>query len=297
MGSYIGIDVSKARLDVCVWPANELRTFDNSPSGVATFIRFARKVSPELIVFEHTGRLSRDLIEHLADYEIPTALVDPRKVRALATVIGREAKTDALDAQLIARFASLIRPASSRSTTAAEYELRDLVTRRMQLVGERRREAIRRTQLQGDFCLQGIERHLRWLEAEIALTDGEIDNRISDHDEWRRLREIVTSMPGFGNTAAHTLIAHLPELGHHNSKRISGLLGLAPRDRESGKISRYKKTGYGRVQVRAVLFMCSVVATQHNPVIRRFHKRLIEAGKPRLVARVAVMRKMLTILN
>lgn len=297
MECYLGIDLSKARLDVCVWPANEMRIFPNDATGVANFVTFARSLSPSLVAFEHTGRLGRDLIERLVDEQIPSVLVDPRKVRALATVIGREAKTDALDARLIARFAALIRPNLSKATTAEEYEFRDLVTRRLQLVAELRREAVRRTQLQGAFCLASIERQRQWLEQEIVAVESEIAGRAAANDEWRHRRDIIASMPGIGHTSAYILIAHLPELGHHEGRKIAALVGLAPIDWESGTVIRYRKTGYGRVYVRAALFMCSVVATTHNPVIRRFHTRLIEAGKPRMVARVATMRKMLMILN
>lgn len=297
MGCFIGIDLSKAQLDACVWPDDERRSFDNDSQGLSEFISFARTRSPDLVAFEHTGRLSRDLIVDLTNHNIPCVLLDPRKVRALATVIGRQAKTDTLDAHLIARFAALIRPASSSSTTADEYELRDLVTRRQQLVAERRSEVVRRTQLQGLLCLTSVNRHIEWLKAETLLIDADIDRRVSENEEWRRRRELIVSMPGFGRTAAHTLIAHLPELGHHEGKRITALIGLAPLNWESGTIVRYRKTGYGRSTVRATLFMCSVVAARHNPVIRAFHTRLIEAGKPKMVARVAVMRKMLTIVN
>lgn len=294
---FIGIDISKARLDVCVWPTREQRSFSNDAGGLADFVTYARDLSPNLVVFEHTGRLSRDLIDHLVDMGIPSAQVDPRKVRAFATVVGREAKTDALDADLIAQFAALVRPNVSRVSTAEERELQELVTRRLQIIAERRRELNRRSQQAATFCLDSIERHLAWLKDETATIEAEIRRRISEREEWRRRYELLTSMPGIGPAVAHVLIAHLPELGHHDARRVVALIGLAPIARESGTIIRYRRTGYGRTHVRTALYMASVVATRYNPVLKRFHARLIAAGKPKMVARVAVMRKMLTILN
>lgn len=297
MDRFIGIDISKARLDVCVWPTRQRRTFQNDAAGVAEFVAFSRDLSPDLVAFEHAGRLSRDLIDQLVDAGVPSALVDPRKIRAFATVVGREAKTDTLDADLIAQFAALVRPNLSRVSTTEERELQELVTRRLQIVAERRRELIRRSQQISRFNLESIERHLDWLKDEAASTEAELRHRIAGRTEWRRRYELLTSMPGVGPAVAHVLIAHLPELGHHDGRRIASLVGLAPMARDSGTVSRHRRTGFGRSQVRTALFMASVVATRYNPVLRAFHVRLIEAGKPKMVARVAVMRKMLTILN
>ena len=297
MDCFIGIDISKARLDVCVWPTCELRTFGNDAAGVAEFVTYARDLDPNLVAFEHTGRLSRDLIDQLVGEGIPSVLVDPRKVRAFATVVGREAKTDKLDATLIARFSALVRPNLSRIATTEAHELQELITRRVQIVAERRRELTRRTQQSGTFCVTSIDRHLAWLKDEAGSLEGEIRKRVAERPEWRRRFELLTSMPGIGPAVAHTLIAHLPELGHHDARRIVGLIGLAPVARESGTVIHRRRTGYGRIHVRTALFMASVVATRYNPVIRSFHARLTEAGKPKMVARVAAMRKMLTILN
>jgi transposase len=294
---YIGVDISKARLDVAVWPDQNHCIFENNKSGVRQFITYTRALGATLVALEHAGRLSRDLTDSLFSEQIPVALVDPRKVRAFATVLGKEAKTDRLDAVLIAHFCAIVEPQEARIITAKERELQDLVNRRFQIISDRRREGNRLVTSSDLFCVDSVSRHLQWLDREADAVSNEISERIKSNEEWSRRCQLLMSMPGVGPVLAQTLVSQLPELGYCDSRRIASLIGLAPIARDSGEVRRRRRTGFGRTQVRAALYMSSIVATRHNSTIRRFHQRLLNAGKPRMVARFAVMRKMITIMN
>jgi len=293
---YVGIDVSKARLDVAVRPSGEPVSVTSDASGITTLIAQLSQVRPALIVMEATGGLERPLLRALVDAALPVIVVNPRQVRDFAKATGQLAKTDALDAQVLARFAEVIRPTLRVFPDPQTQELAALLARRRQVLAMQGAEQ-NRLDRAPDRVRKRIEAHLRWLRDELARLDEDLDDLIQQSSVWRAREELLQSVPGIGPVMSRTVLAELPELGLLNRKQIAALVGVAPFNRDSGRLRGHRTIWGGRAPVRRVRYMAALVATRWNPVIRLFYQRLRAAGKAPKGALVAAMRKLLTILN
>jgi len=293
---FVGIDVSKDTLDVCVYPTQDTFRVPNSPDGVDELIKRLKPIQPRLVVFEATGGYETLAVSSLSAAGLPVVVVNPRQIRDFAKSIGRLAKTDVIDAGVIAHFASAVRPELRPLKDTASQELTGLVTRRRQIVDmivaetNRLKAATRRNQ-------RDIQAHIRWLQKRQDQIDDEIKRNIKNSPLWRTTDEILQSAPGVGIGTSSMLISGVAELGQLNNKKISCLIGVAPLNRDSGRYKGRRTIWGGRAQVRAVLYMSALSAIQYNPVIRQFYQRLRDAGKCFKVAIVACMRKLLIILN
>ena len=293
---FIGVDVSKSSLDLAVRPDGTLLRFANDQSGVRACVRFARKSAPAVIVVESTGGAESALVASLASAALPAAVVNPRQVRDFAKATGKLAKTDRLDAQILAHFAEAIRPEPRRLATAEQQALIDLLTRRRQLIGMLVGEKNRLSTTRGDIT-RDVEAHVRWLEKRLKRIDDELREEVASSASWRAKDALLQSIPGVGPTLSMTLLADLPELGSLDRKQIAALVGVAPLNRDSGVFRGRRQVFGGRKEVRTVLYMAALSAVRHNASIRTFLHRIRENGKVSRVAIVACMRKLLTILN
>lgn len=293
---FVGIDVSKARLDIALRPCGTRESIPNEASAIQGLVKRLRAMQIALIVLEATGGVERPTVRALAAAELPVIVVNPRQVRDFAKATGQLAKTDQIDADILAHFGEAVRPALRALPDQASEELRGLIARRRQITemitAERNRlphgaKAVRKR----------IEAHVRWLEAELERVDSELDHSIHQSPIWREQEDLLKSVPGIGPVISRTLLAELPELGRLNRKQIAALVGVAPLNWDSGTLRGHRAIWGGRATVRAALYMAALVASRRNPVIRDFYRRLREAGKPPKVALVACMRKLLTILN
>ena len=294
---FVGIDVSKDRLDVHVRPLDDAFGVMHDAEGIATLVARLRELRPDLIVLEATGGLQTRVAATLAAASLPTAVVNPRQVRDFARAMGRLAKTDALDAEAIARFAEAVKPEPRPLSDEQGQALQALVARRRQLVDMRVAEKNRRQQVRGAQLLKGLDDHLEWLAQAIAELDNDIDDHIKGSPLWRAKEDLLVSVPGVGSTTARALIADLPELGTLSRRRIAALVGVAPFNRDSGRMRGKRSIAGGRASVRNSLFMATITAVRCNPAIKATYRRLVEAGKPKMTAIVACMRKLLVILN
>jgi transposase len=267
-----------------------------SEADLAALVAQVRARAPALVVVEATGGYEMALVGLLVAAAVPVAVVNPRQVRDFAKATGQLAKTDAIDARVLALFAARVQPTPRAVPDAALQDLTALVTRRRQLVemlgAERNRLAVARPALR-----RSVGAHIRWLERQLATLEEELATRIRATPVWREKDDLLRSVPGVGPQTARMLIAHLPELGQLSRHEIAALAGVAPLNRDSGRWRGRRTTWGGRAVVRAGLYMAALVASRHNPVLRAFYVRLVVAGKPKKVALVAVMRKLLTILN
>jgi transposase len=294
---YIGIDVSKAQLDVAHHPSGERQVVPHTEAGIAMLVEQLTALSPVCLVLEATGGLQVPLASALAVAGLPVAVVHPRQVRDFAKATGRLAKTAAIDAQVLARFADAGRPAARPLPNEAAQVLGALLTRRRQviemMVAERNRQ---RRSLPREIERQ-IQAHLQWLERQLAAVDKDLTHRIQSTPLWREREDLLRSVPGVGPVLSRTLLAELPELGTLTHKQIAALVGVAPLNRDSGTLRGRRTTWGGRTVVRAALYMGALVAMTCNATITVFSQRLRAAGNPPKVALVASMRKLLTILN
>ena len=292
----IGIDVSQDWLDLAAHPTGQPQRFKTTPAGLHSLVEHCRDAQPRLIAFEASGGYERPLSLALTHAQLPFAILNPRNVRYFARSTGVLAKTDRIDAAVIAQFAHDIRIQPKPAPSRPEQTVRDLATRRNQLVGDHTRER-HQARLFSGASLASAKRHLAFLKREIAAVEQElrrvIAQDVSLRERWERLR----SVPGVGETLAAALLGSMPELGRLNRAAVGMLAGLAPHARDSGKREGKRFCWGGRANVRRALYMPMLSAVQHNPVIRTFYQRLLDQGKPRKVALVACMRKMLTILN
>lgn len=292
----VGIDVSKDRLDVVVRPSGETVVVERSSAGLDALIERLTAVSPQLVALEATGGFETVVTAALAAAGLPVVVVNPAQVRAFAVAIGQRAKTDPIDARVIAHFAEATRPQVRSLPDAETRLLADLVQRRRQIVdmmtAERQRE-----KRAPDRLRKSIGRLLKALQKELDSVNADIDDSVRGSPAWRETEDLLTSVPGIGDRIARTMIAELPELGRLDRKEIAALAGLAPFTRQSGQWRGRSFIGGGRPSVRSALFMGAMVAKQHNPVLKTFFDRLVAAGKPKMVAIIAVARKLLTILN
>jgi transposase len=295
--TFVGIDVSKKNLDVCLLPQKNAFSSSYEAESLADLVEKLRSVQPRLIVVEATGGFERPLVAALLEAGLPVALVNPRQVRDFAKALGRLAKTDRLDAELLALFAQLTQPRILEKAPEKQAELDHLVTRRRQLVDMRTAESNRLEMVPAKFSTQAIRKHLQFLDKHIKATEAEIAKLLQSDDDWKARAELLGSVPGVGAVTAATLIADLPELGRLNRQEITSLVGLAPFNRDSAKFKGKRSIWGGRGTVRSVLYMAALTARNFNPVIRAFAKRLQAAGKPFKVMMTACMRKLLVILN
>jgi len=292
----VGVDVSKDRLDVHVRPAGTVLSYSRDAAGIEALIGVLVAVPPQLIAVEATGGFETVVVASLAAAGLPVVVVNPAQVRAFATAIGRRAKTDPIDAAVIAHFAEATRPQVRPLPDAATQALADLVTRRRQIIqmivaeGQREKRASPRAR-------KSITRLLKTLRAELSDLNAEIDETVRGSPLWREKEDLLASVPGVGPVTVRTMLAELPELGSLDRRKIAALVGLAPFTRQSGKWRGKSFIGGGRASVRAILFMAAMTAMRRNPTLRAFHHRLRAAGKPKMVALIAVARKLLTILN
>ena len=293
---FVGIAVSKVRLDVAVRPSSAPLSVAYDATGITTVLTQLSQWHPTLIVVEATGGLERLLVRALVDAALPVIVVNPRQVRDFAKATGQLAKTDTLDAQVLARFAEVIRPTLRVIPDAQTQELAALLARRRQVLAMQGAEQ-HRLDRAPDRVRKRIEAHLRWLHEELARLDADLDDLIQQSPVWRAREELLQSVPGIGPVMSRTVLAELPELGLLNRKQIAALVGVAPFNRDSGRLRGHRTIWGGRASVRRVLYMAALVATRWNPVIRVFYQRLRAAGKAPKVALVAAMRKLLTILN
>jgi transposase len=292
---FVGIDVSKARLDVAVSPSGDSFSVANDEGGVDAIIQRLEGLRPALVVLEATGGLEAPVAAALAA-KVPVAVVNPRQVRDFAKATGRLAKTDALDAAVLARFAEAVRPQVRPLPTEEQAELDALVTRRRQLRDMVISETNRVHQARKPMKRQ-IQAHIAWLRKALADLDGDIDRTLKASPIWREKDDLLKSVPGVGPVVSATLLAELPELGTLSRQQIAALVGVAPLNRDSGRMAGRRSIRGGRASVRAALYMGALVGTRHNAVLKATYLRLLAAGKPFKVALVACMRKLLTILN
>lgn len=293
---FVGIDVSKERLDISSGGAGKVWSAPNTPAGWTDLIQQLKPLKPTLVVLESTGGYEAQVLAELYHAGLPVARVNPGRVREFAKSIGQLAKTDQLDARVLARFAEAVRPEPAKLADEDEQHLAGLVNRRRQLlemhVAEQNRLYTAPKQMR-----QRIHRHLEWLKNEIRSLEAEIDDFIQGSPMWKEKGDLLRSVPGVGNITAFTLLAELPELGTMDRKQIAALVGVAPLNRDSGRRSGKRRIYGGRSSVRTTLYMATLTAIRCNPVIHTFYHRLLQAGKEKKVAIVACMRKLLTILN
>jgi len=294
---FIGIDVAQDRLDAHVRPSDESFAVARDSEGLAALIERLRAFDPYLVVLEATGGFEVTVAAAVVAAEIPLAVVNPRQIRDFARATGQLAKTDALDARAIARFAEAVRPQPRPVPDAQARALGELVARRRQIIEMMTAERNRRRQLTSRRLVKSVDRLLTVLQQELSELEQDLDEGIRGTPAWRERDELLRSVPGIGNVVARTLIADLPELGRLDRKQIAALVGVAPINRDSGKMRGKRTTWGGRAKVRCTLYMAALVASRYNPLLKAFYQRLTSAGKAKKLALTAVMRKLLTILN
>lgn len=293
---YIGIDVSKERLDVAAIPSNKKLQFVNDEAGMNKLLSKLVELSPNLIVLEPTGGLEIPLAAAIAAEDLAVVVVNARQIRDYARAMGKLAKTDNLDALVMAEFAQAVRPEVRPLRSEDNLEIKALVSRRRQLMemltAEKNRLAIARKHIKPN-----IQSHIEWLKKEIEDIDQNLRHTIESSPIWREKDNLLQSIPGVGNVLSATLLAELPELGTLNRKQIAALVGVAPFNRDSGSMKGKRSVWGGRAPIRAVLYMAALVSTRCNPVIKPFYQQLLKRGKAKKVALVACMRRLLIIMN
>lgn len=294
--NVVGIDVSKARLDCCALPEDSSWTIANDDAGIALLLQRLQELQPELVVLEATGGFETRVATHLTAAGLRVAVVNPRQVRRFAQALNRLAKTDRIDARVLAEFARAVNPQVRPLADAELQELAALVARRSQLVQMRTQEKNRLPQAHPRVRPQ-IKDLIAMLDAQIASLEIDLTAKLRSSEAWCEQRDLLLGVPGVGPILTCSLLAQLPELGQLNRQRIAALVGVAPFHNDSGEHHGRRTTWGGRREVRTVLYMATLTAVRHNPVIRAFYQRLRANGKTFKVAMVACMRKLLTILN
>jgi transposase len=276
---YVGVDVSKARLDVAVRPTGERYSVANDPEGIETLLGGLEEVDPpKLVVLEATGGFERPAAMAIAASGIPVAVVNPRKVRDFAKATGTLAKTDRIDAYVLARFAEALKPEPKALPDEEAVLLGEIIDRRRQLIGMLVAENNRLSATVSSPVKKRVRAHLRWLEKELKRAERDLEDVVEASPVWRENEALLRSVPGVGPTLARTLLAELPELGTLTHKRLCALVGVAPFNRDSGRMRGKREVWGGRARVRTTLYMSAMVASRHNPLIREFYERLVKAG-------------------
>lgn len=293
---YAGVDVAKDSMDIAIHVSGEHQSFANDEGGIDQAVAYLKELAPTLVVLEATGGIELPLAAALAVVEVPVAVVNPRQVRDFAKSTGKLAKTDILDARVLAHFAAAIHPQPRPLADAQTQELGAILSRRRQLIGMLVAEKNRFRTAHGKVR-QHIQEHIAWLEKDLANINSDLKQKVQESPIWQEKDKLLRSVPGIGRVLSATLLAKLPELGTLNRREIAALVGVAPLNRDSGAYRGKRTVWGGRAPVRATLYMATLVATRHNPVIKRFYQRLCAAGKAKKVALTACMRKLLTILN
>lgn len=294
--TFVGIDVAGDHLDLAVRPSGEYRRFPNTAEGIDELIQFVKSQHAELVVAEATGKLEIPVAAALTVATIPVAIVNPRQVRDFARAQGQIAKTDQIDAAVLAMFAATIRPEPRRIKDADARDLEDTLARRRQIVGMIASEKNRLSRASARVA-KDIQSHIYWLEKRLRIIDDDLQTKIKSSPLWRTKDQLFQSVPGVGPNLSQTLIIDLPELGVLPHRAIAKLVGVAPLNCDSGKMRGKRITWGGRANVRRMLYMATVASTRHNPVIKAHYLRLKAAGKRPKVALVACMRKLLIILS
>lgn len=295
-GPFVGIDVSKAHFDVAVHEQALEWQADNTAAGIGELLHRLQDVAPTLIVLEATGGFEVPLVAELAAVQLPVVVINPRRVRDFARSTGQLAKTDKLDAKLLAHFAAALRPTPRRLPTDQEEHLTALLTRRKQLIEMLTVEKNRLSTVR-PIMRSELEAHVAWLTERLASLDQDIDHFVQGSPLWQAKDTLLKSVPGIGRITASTLLAMLPELGTLNRQHIAALVGVAPLNKESGRKRGKRRIYGGRAPVRNVLYMAALSAKAHNPTIKKFYEHLLARGKEKKVALTACMRKLLVILN
>jgi transposase len=294
---FVGIDVSKERLDVAIRPKGERFATTRDEAGLAELVNRLQAIAPERVVLEATGGYEQIVLAALVNAGFAAVAVNPQQVRHFAKALGQRAKSDPIDADVMAHFAEAVRPAVRPLPDEATRTLAELMARRRQLVEMMAAERMRRQQVSVPRIAKSIDRHLLALEKELSKIERDIDDLIRGTPAWRDKEDLLTGVSGVGPILARTIIAELPELGHLSGRQISALVGVAPYIRRSGKWTGQAHIAGGRASVRNVLYMATITAMRCNPTIKTYYKRLRAAGKLTKVAIVACMRKLIVILN
>jgi transposase len=297
--SFVGIDVSKEKFDLHVRPSDHSRTFRYDEEGLQQLVAVLQIVQPriEAIVLEATGGYERRLVAVLLAAQLPVVVVNPQRVRHFAKATGQLAKTDSIDASILSLFGLTLRPQPRDLPDQSVEDLRDLLARRRQIVNMITAERNRLSTAIRKSIRREIQDHIHWLTKRLKSTDDELNRNIQSSPSWKAKDQLLQGTPGVGPVSSSSLLIKLPELGTLNRHQIAALVGVAPFNQDSGRFKGHRLTQGGRASVRCALYMCTLVATKHNPVIRDFYRRLIQSGKPKMLALVASMRKLLTILN
>lgn len=293
---FVGIDVSKKRLDVDAYPVSNQAQFANDEAGHIQLCAVLQSLQPQRIIVEATGGLESGIVAHLAAAGLPVVVVNPRQARDFAKALNILAKTDAVDARVLARFGHAVRPDLRPIKSEDVQKLEEVLTRRRQLVEMVTAEQNRKLQASSKMKKE-IDEHVIWLKQRILLADTDMGDAIKQSDVWQAKADLLRSIPGVGDVTVRTLLAELPELGQLNRREISALVGICPFNRDSGPQRGKRRIWGGRASVRAALYMATLVATRYNSTIRAFYQKLLQAGKMKKVALVACMRKLLTIMN
>jgi len=293
---YVGVDVAKSTLDVAVTDSGETWQFVNDDEGISQAVHYIASVKPAGIILEATGNLEMPLAAALQASRLPVAVINPRQVRDFARATGVLAKTDRIDARILALFGMQIKPEVRLLPDQKAREMSSLLARRRQLIEMLTAENNRL--LQADISIRpGIKIHITWLEEAISAINDDLDRQIQSNSSWLEKDNLLKSVPGVGKVVSTTLLIELPELGTLNRRKIAALVGVAPLNRDSGTLRGKRTVWGGRAKLRAVLYMAALVGVRRNPVMAAFYERLLKAGKAKKVALVACMRKLLTILN
>jgi transposase len=295
--TYVGIDVSKARLDVALVPSGESFSVPNDDDGIENLVTRLREPHPALVLLEATGGLERRALARLVTAGLPAMAVNPRNVRDFARSLGKLAKTDRLDAVILARFAEAVRPEWRPMADEQTQQLQEHLTRRRQLVDMITAEKNRLLSVEHRGIRKQIKTNIEWLEKQLNINEYDLDQAVKETPVWREKADLLNSVPGVGRVTTITMLALLPELGTLTRRQIAALVGVAPFNRDSGTLRGRRTVWGGRAAVRSVLYMAALVGVRFNPVLKAMYGRLIAAGKRKKVALVACMRKLLTILN
>jgi transposase len=294
---FVGIDVSKDRLDVHVRPSGEAFVVERNGKGLKELVERLSSLAPSLIAVEATGGFETIVAAAIAGAQLPLAVVNPAQIRHFAQAVGKRAKSDPIDAAVIARFAEAVKPEPRQLLDEAARLLAELVGRRTQIVEMRVAEGQRQQRVTAARVRKSIARHIAVLEKELVAVDRDIGGLVRGSPVWREKEDLLTTFPGVGDTLARVFLAGLPELGRLTRREIASLVGVAPFTRQSGRWKGKSMIAGGRTDVRSAAFMAALSAIRFNPVLRLFYQRLLAAGKPKMVALIAVARKILTILN